>query len=193
MTADDTDRQPWDMRDDETAKAFGAFTAYRDMGSSRSLRRLAESGNNAASNLRQMAKWSGEHDWPDRAAAWDRHVDREVQDDQVEAIKIMRRRHAAIAAGALAKVGARISTIDADRLTVNETARLMEVAYKMERIARGEPGETTGEADGLDPMDGHTLPGEDVLDMIASNPDLAALADGLAAAGAIDTDEQETT
>lgn len=187
-SAPGTPTNPWDMRPGETARAYAAFCAYRDMGPDRSLRGLRDSGNRAASNLRQMADWSSKHDWPDRAASWDQFVDHEVQDDQLEQIKEMRRRHAALASNMLNQAAQRILSFDAADLSPTELARWVEIGVKIERMSRGEAAVTVAQADHQDP--GDQLDGGSVLALLAQHPEAADLAHHLHEAGAI-VNEQE--
>ena len=68
----------WEKREGETAKAFEAFTAYRDLGPSRSLSKAAEVyyGRSGAS-LGHLERWSSEHEWVRRSAAYDAHLDQQ--------------------------------------------------------------------------------------------------------------------
>src|SRR4051794_11269416 len=71
--------RPWDRRPDETPAAFRAFTAYVEMGPSRSLdavgRQLYGSGRKRDATGR-LQEWSMKNDWVARAAAYDAHQDR---------------------------------------------------------------------------------------------------------------------
>lgn len=179
---------PWDMRPGETARAWAAFCAYRDMGPTRSLRTLETSGHKASTKLAQLGKWSRTFDWTDRAAAWDQHVDHEVQEDQLALIKKMRRQHAAIASNMLGKATQRLLGINPDELTPTQVVQWVEAGVKIERMARGEPGETVGLPDGQDPT-GTPIDGVSVMAMLAAHPEAADLAHHLQEAGAITTEE----
>lgn len=62
------DLKPWDRQPNETAKAYAAFTIYRDMGSNRTVRATAEE----LTKSEQLIKtWSGKHRWVERVSAWD--------------------------------------------------------------------------------------------------------------------------
>lgn len=67
---------PWDRRPDEGAKAHAAFIAYRDLGTQRSLSAAAAE---VGKTLGLLKRWSAQHEWLARAAAWDRHLDHERQ------------------------------------------------------------------------------------------------------------------
>lgn len=59
---------PWKQRKGETPKAYTAFMAYVALGPKRSLRKLSEA---EGYNLRQLERWSSQHDWQTRSGAHD--------------------------------------------------------------------------------------------------------------------------
>jgi hypothetical protein len=83
----------WERQVSESAKAFDAFAAYRDMGQHRSTRQVARSLNKSHTLI---GRWSSHHDWPRRAAAWDREQDRHRQATQLDEIEEMTRRHSKV-------------------------------------------------------------------------------------------------
>lgn len=91
MTEDARPLEPWDRRANESDPAWEAFVLYRDSGASRSQTNVAK----ALGKTRQLLSgWSAQHDWVDRAAAWDLEQDRQrreaMRQENVEA----GRRHA---------------------------------------------------------------------------------------------------
>src|SRR5262245_24323516 len=87
---------PWEQPPGESARAFGAFRAYRALGPRRSLRAAAAAfyGREAAALERQLDKWSRAFGWVARAAAWDRHLDAEARQAQEQARRDMAERQA---------------------------------------------------------------------------------------------------
>jgi hypothetical protein len=78
----------WDKRDDETALAYNAFTAYyqmpvRERGIDAAWRASAGNarGKRAQIAPRHWYSWSSAHDWVRRAAAYDQHLAK--QDEQL--------------------------------------------------------------------------------------------------------------
>lgn len=59
---------PWNRQPGETSKAYEAFSIYRDLGSERSTRRVAEQLSKSEALIN---RWSGKYDWPARSRAWD--------------------------------------------------------------------------------------------------------------------------
>lgn len=67
----------WDRREAESPEAFEAFRAYRDLGVGRSIRKVAEQ----LDKSRQLVgRWSADHDWVERAGAWDLEQDRQQRE-----------------------------------------------------------------------------------------------------------------
>lgn len=68
--------RPWDRRTNESAAAHGAFLIYRDLGPDRTFEKTCEELVRKPSYRRQLSRWSSEHDWPERVAAWDAYLQR---------------------------------------------------------------------------------------------------------------------
>jgi hypothetical protein len=137
----------WLQLDHETTEAYQAFCIYRDMGNQRSLRLAAQEyyrledlpdriGQGSA-KLRQIQTWSAKYDWGERAGAYTRHLDRIARVQRVEELRQMNERHAAVANLAMSKAAERLRGVSAESLTVRDATVLMDIAGKMERLARG--------------------------------------------------------
>ena len=135
----------WELQPGETARAFEAFRKYRDLGPSRS---IAKVGKELGKNRVTLEDWSSKYDWVKRAAAWDAEVDRIARQEQLQAIKAMRKRHAKLASDLLTSVEKEIENLKPGTMTPNEIARITEVASKLERISLGDVGEVIEERDG---------------------------------------------
>lgn len=135
----------------ETPQAFAAYGAYRDLGPRKRTHQAAaqvfyeldELPPRSTAKVNQVARWSTTFHWVKRSAAWDAHVDREARLDQIEAAKAMRERHASIATLALSKAVERLRAATAAELTLDQVARFIETAVRVERQARGEPDQVT--------------------------------------------------
>lgn len=166
---------PWDRRPGETPKAYAMFIEYRDQGRfGHSLRQLA--AREGSTKLAQLGLWSRTHDWVDRVGAYDDYLDRQAQVEQVEQVKAMRRRHAALGYQLHDIAAERIRAINIEKLTVREALLIAELAIKIERQARGEvtdiqESRTESEADGPT--------GADILTALRTSPTLMNLADEL--------------
>lgn len=106
------DRNPWDRLDDESAPAYRAFLAYRDLGPARTVadagRTLGgrERGAERAPDGRRkgasgcVRTWSKRYRWAERAEAYDRHQDEHreraklaVVEDEAAKLQRLRERH----------------------------------------------------------------------------------------------------
>ena len=87
---------PWNMLVGESAHAYAAFTAYRDMPvDERSIRNLAEQQGRGDTKL---FEWSRKFGWPARAKAWDQHVDRARQRATLRVVSASAEKHARMGA-----------------------------------------------------------------------------------------------
>ena len=138
--------EPWERRENESTKAYEAFTIYRDMGRERSLSKVAEKLQKSET---LMGRWSRTYDWVNRAAKWDdeqERVEREIaQKEQVKAIKDMRKRHADLGQAMLIKAARALAKLPDDEIKPQDISRMVDVASKLERISRGDVGEVVEE------------------------------------------------
>lgn len=129
------ERAGWDRQPSETSRQFATFCEYRNMHPLE--RSLAEVAKKLGKSETYVERLSAKFGWVARCAAFDREQDRIGQAQRVRRIDEMNERHAEIAATALQKITERLATIDADSLRPNDIARLLEVASRAERMARG--------------------------------------------------------
>ena len=137
--------EPWERQKSESAKAYEAFTIYRDMGAGRSCRKVAEQ---LGKSTGLLERWSRNNDWQKRVAAWDAEQDRIARQAQVDEIKKMRKRHADLASAMLVKAARALQRIPEDEIKAGDVSRMVETASKLERISRGDAGEVVEERDG---------------------------------------------
>lgn len=139
----------WERQPDETSKAFEAFCEYRDMGTQRSLSKVAAKLQKSET---LMGRWSGNYRWVERATAWDAEQARkELEAAEAQRIKdvvAMRKRHADLANAMLVKAARALQRIPEDEIRAADVSRMVETASKLERISRGDVGEVIEERDG---------------------------------------------
>jgi hypothetical protein len=135
----------WDQQPKESSRAFLAFIVYRDLGLRRSCHAVAQQLKLNPSSALELSK---RHHWQERVRAWDQHVDQETQKEQIEAVKIMKKRQIALALKAqkAAQKGLRrfIAQFNDDRVSPYATkpdglSKLMEAGCRIERLNRDEP------------------------------------------------------
>ena len=137
--------EPWERQLNESTQAFEAFARYRDMGASRSTSKVSRQ---LCKSRTLITRWSSEHDWVKRVAAWDAEKDRAARETQINDIIEMRKRHAATAKKMMDLADTALNNINPEDVSVNELSRLVESASKLERISRGDVGEVIEERDG---------------------------------------------
>ena len=145
MSRINTPPEPWERRKGETARAYEAFTVYRDMGAGRSINKTAQ---NLTKNRTTIAEWSSKHEWVKRVAAWDAEQDRIARQAQIDEIKKMRKRHADLANAMLVKAAKALQRIPEDEIKATDVSRMVDTAAKLERISRGDVGDVIEERDG---------------------------------------------
>ena len=119
ITRQDAPPELWERQDGESAQAFQAFAAYRDMGAERSLHKVAEK---LSKSDALMKRWSSQWHW---------------------GIAEMRKNHVGIAKAMLVKSLQALQRIPVDEMTPRDVATMVDVAAKLERISRGEVTERT--------------------------------------------------
>lgn len=141
---------PWERQEKENPKPYEAFCIYRDMGTQRSLSKVAEKLQKSGSLI---GRWSRTYNWTERAAAWDDEQDRIARLEQNKEITRMRKRHADLASAMLVKAARALQRIPDDEIKAGEVSRMVDIGSKLERISRGDVGEVIEERDG-----GKTIP-----------------------------------
>lgn len=136
---------PWERQEGETPRAYEAFCVYRDLGPNRSITKTAQELNK---NRTTIGEWSTKYEWVKRAAAWDSEQDRIARRMQIEEIKKMRKKHAALANSMLIKAAKALQKIPVEEIKAVDISRLVEVGSKLERLSRGDVGDVIEERDG---------------------------------------------
>lgn len=144
------DLKPWERQPGETPKQWEAFVLYRDMGSERSIQKVADALGKTKPNL---GLWSRNNHWVDRSNAWDAEVDRLNRLQQVKDIKKMREKHTAIASAMLVKAAQALNQIPVDDIKASDVSKMVAVASELERISRGDVGEVIEHRDGGQSVD----------------------------------------
>jgi hypothetical protein len=89
--------QPWEQRHSESAKAFAAFKAYRDLGEQREFLaayRQLTGKSNARKQSGQWQRWSSDHEWKARALAYDRNLEQVAERARVASMKAQEKKWA---------------------------------------------------------------------------------------------------
>lgn len=155
------DRPIYEHQPKESARAFLAFTVYRDAGVTRTIKssvseyqnRAGLKGRSESTAFNQMMKWSARWRWRERIVEWDRFLDKHKRKLALRDVEKMRERHAKLGES-LQSLGAMELKKWLDKikkeinekgnsaeaiLTVNDLIRALESGVKLERASRGEP------------------------------------------------------
>ena len=135
----------WERQPGESAKAFEAFCIYRDMGVSRSARKVSEK---LGKSRQLLSRWSAQYSWVDRVDAWDAEQDRLNRIQQQKEIAKMRKKHADLGAVMVGKAVLALSQLKLEEMSASDIARFAIEGTKIERISRGDVSEVIEERDG---------------------------------------------
>jgi hypothetical protein len=126
----------WDRQPREGARAYEAFALYREMGYTRSVSKVAQRLGKQVSLIR---RWSSAYDWVSRVKAWDAHQEQETRQQQAQAVREMRKRHAQEALAIQEKALSRLRQMDIGELSASDVIKFFVEGARLERVARGEP------------------------------------------------------
>jgi len=142
LPAEQPQAEPWDRLPQETARAFGAFTLYRDQLGRRTLEKVAQM---LSCSQQNVARWAIQWDWADRCRAYDHHLDELQRAELIVERRLMRKRQIqagmelqGIAEDEIAELQKRVDQGLPLNLTPAEICRLIETGAKLERLALGE-------------------------------------------------------
>lgn len=141
----------WEKQKGEGAKAFQAFTLFRDDTEGRSYPAVARA---LSKSLTIIKRWGARWNWVSRAEAFDAHNDRARLEGETEARRKkaeewesarldMAYRQAENATMIQAKGFKRLSDLNDQQLTPREALACVIEGAKLERLARGEVTERT--------------------------------------------------
>lgn len=99
--AETDDLRPWDRQPGETSKAYEAFLTYRDLGAGRSIQLVC---NELGKSKTVMDRWSSQHNWVSRAAAWDSMPGRKIESAYEEMAKDIAEQHRALSDKLMARL-----------------------------------------------------------------------------------------
>ena len=115
----------WDIQPGETAKAFHAFSHYRDMppadrsidtAHAEHLARCEGRKRRGKRGSNRWQDWSPKHDWVSRAAAHDADLSRKRRDRRARELEETQDRAAKIARSALDRLEERLKAIDVEQI-----------------------------------------------------------------------------
>lgn len=131
--------QPFDRLPGESARAYAAFCAYRDLGPLRSIAKALAAAQRPASQRRYWEHWSAVHQWVRRAEAYDAHLERlarkERETEHLNELEAFRNRQRRLAVASLEnsiellkKAGARLKDLDPKKIPVKSLPQFFRAA-----------------------------------------------------------------
>lgn len=139
----------WEQQPGETAVAFEAFKAYRDLGPKRSVQKACGL---LAKSKGTLDRWYTPNRWRERAEAWDAEQDRLDREAARKArdkeIADMHKRHIDLATAMIFKATQGLQSLPKEEIKAADITRMVDVATKLERLSRGDVGEVIEERDG---------------------------------------------
>lgn len=136
----------WERQEGESNPRWAAFQTYRDLPpNERSVELVAKTLHKTPGNL---YKWSASDKWQERCEAYDRYLDAEAAKHKIIGIAEMNKRHIDAAEKILDKAIDGLRYIDPSDLRASDVAKLVDVASKLERLARGDATEVVETREG---------------------------------------------
>ena len=149
----------WDIQPGETAKAFHAFSHYRDMppadrsidtAHAEHLARCEGRKRRGKRGSNRWQDWSPKHDWVSRAAAHDADLSRKRRDRRARELEEAQDRAAKIARSALDRLEERLKAIDVEQIPAAVLDRWLKTLTDVELKALGHQDKVALEHSGKD-------------------------------------------
>ena len=133
--------ESWERLPGETGAAFAGFCAFRDFGPERNIRKAVDSAEKdeavRARRYRVWRNWSTAYRWRERAADFDRYMERLKQAELRKTIEAQGGKHREITGKMLQVVGKKLDTMNPEDLTQGTVTEWVSTAIKAEREAAG--------------------------------------------------------
>ena len=129
--------ESWEQLPRESPAAFAAFCAFRDCGLERSIRRAADGYEKDESKrdkrYRVWRSWCSTYRWRERAADYDRYLEKLKQGELRKTIEAQGEMHRAVTGKMLEVVSKKLDLMDPAELTQGNVAEWVQTAIKVER------------------------------------------------------------
>lgn len=136
--------KPWERQKGESDKAYEAFVTYRDMGTNRSIRAVAQK---LAKSRTQIGKWSSGWEWTERVRAYDNELEKEARAKAVKDRKDMTDRHIKIAMQLQKKALEALTSLEVEAMTPKDIKEFIKMATDLERLSRTIEEDSKGKGD----------------------------------------------
>jgi hypothetical protein len=138
--------ESWERLAGESSPAHAAFCAYRDYGPERNIRKAVETAlaggggtdkGKAEKRYRMWRGWAAQFRWRERAADYDRYLDRLKQTELRKTIEEQGRAHRMVTGKMLEVVTKKLDLMNPADLTQGAVTEWVETAIRAEREAAG--------------------------------------------------------
>ena len=126
----------WEKQEWETYGSYKRFCIYRDIGITRSLRKVCDYLKRPDNYMRALQLASSKYKWKERADAYDMHLEEENRKENEVEIKEMRKRHIQQALMMQKNVIAKIQSVNPNEMSLSDCIKMFETAAKIERLSR---------------------------------------------------------
>jgi len=131
--------ESWEQLTGENGAAFAAFSAFRDCGLERNIRKAVEASEKDNGKWEKRYKvwrnWAAQFRWRERAADYDRYMEKLKQGEQRKTIEAQGELHRAVTGKMLEVVKKKLEMMDASELTQGNVTEWVQTAIKAEREA----------------------------------------------------------
>jgi hypothetical protein len=133
--------ESWERLVGERSAAFAAFCTYRDFGLERNVRKAVDSFEKdeaiRAKRYRVWRNWSTQYRWRERAADFDRYMEKLKQTELRKTIEAQGEMHRVVTGKMLEVVQKKLDGMNPDELTQGNVTEWVQTAIKAERESAG--------------------------------------------------------
>jgi len=131
--------ESWERLQGESSAAFAAFCAYRDFGAERNIRKAVDSFEKdevvRAKRYRVWRNWATQFRWRERAADYDRYIEKLKQTELRKTIEAQGEKHRVVTGKMLDVVQKKLDLMNPEDLAQGTVAEWVQTAIKAEREA----------------------------------------------------------
>ena len=133
--------ESWERLSGETSLAYAAFCAFRDLGAERNIRKAVDSSvideGKRGKKYNVWRNWSTQFRWRERAADYDRYMEKLKQTELRKTIEAQGEKHREVTGKMLDVASKKLDSMNPDDLTQNNLSEWVQTAIKAEREAAG--------------------------------------------------------
>jgi hypothetical protein len=133
--------ESWERLTGESSLAFAAFCSFRDLGAERNIRKAVENTeqdtDKRMKRYRVWLNWSTQYRWKERAADYDRYIERLKQTELRKTIEAQGEKHREVTGKMLDVVSKKLDTMNPADLSQSAVTEWVQTAIKAEREAAG--------------------------------------------------------